>query len=288
MASPGSAGLGERFDRALVCASSWHRGQLRKGSGIPYVSHLLTVAALVLDDGGDEDEAVAALLHDSVEDTSTTYEDLTALFGERVRAIVAACTDDPGGDPHAKAPWWRRKVEHLGHLRAAPPRDALRVLAADKLANLRSTLLDAAAGDPWRHFKGGFGGTCWYYLTLGGLLVEELGQASSLARQLAASLGDLQTIVIEVQTRHPTLLWDLTRRLAAAPPPDGTSSPEDPWPWFALDLVQRSTAPSADLVVERWCSWFDQPLPAAPADRAAAIETAREHPRLQQVLAAIA
>jgi (p)ppGpp synthase/HD superfamily hydrolase len=131
--------LTDRFADALTFAERQHRGHVRKGTGFPYVCHLLAVAGCVLENGGDEDEAIAALLHDVVEDTDTTVEELRALFGDRVAEIVGACSD--ASDPANKPPWQERKTRHLEHVRGASASVQL-VTGADKLHNLRALLGD--------------------------------------------------------------------------------------------------------------------------------------------------
>src|SRR5574338_1076604 len=123
--------LGARFDDALVFAARLHRRQIRKGTRIPYIAHLLAVTALVVEDGGDEDQAIAALLHDSVEDQGglATLEEIRQRFGERVAGIVLACSDSTTSP---RPPWRERKENYLAHLKHAPP-DALRVSLADKV-----------------------------------------------------------------------------------------------------------------------------------------------------------
>jgi (p)ppGpp synthase/HD superfamily hydrolase len=133
--------LSARFDQAFAYASHLHASQTRKGSRTPYIAHLMGVAALVLEDGGSEDEAIAALLHDSVEDhprEGYTEEEIRLLFGERVLRIVLGCTD---AFEHPKPPWKKRKLDYLKHLSAAPA-DIRRVSAADKLHNARAVLHD--------------------------------------------------------------------------------------------------------------------------------------------------
>jgi len=162
--------LGARFEEALQYAARLHARQRRKGTPVPYISHLMSVAALVLEDGGDEDEAIAALLHDAVEDQGgrRTREEIRRRFGERVATIVDGCTDSV---EHAKVPWRTRKEEHIESLKRAP-REVLRVSAADKLHNARALLQDLRSqGDAtWKRFKGGREGTLWYYGALSGLL----------------------------------------------------------------------------------------------------------------------
>jgi (p)ppGpp synthase/HD superfamily hydrolase len=149
----------ERFDAAVGLANLLHRDQKRKATGIPYLSHLLAVAALVMEDGGSEDEAIAALLHDAVEDQGTAYPGgraglraaIAGRFGGRVLEIVDACTDDDGYDKTAPATpeevrrsWRDRKQAYLDHLRASRDAGIRRVSCADKLHNAASILSDYA------------------------------------------------------------------------------------------------------------------------------------------------
>jgi (p)ppGpp synthase/HD superfamily hydrolase len=160
--------LGERFQAALVLAAELHRAQLRKQTQIPYVSHLLAVCALVIEDGGDEDEAIAALLHDAVEDQggAPTLAHIRDRFGDRVAAIVDGCSDT---DQTPKPPWRLRKEAYLAHL-ADPSTSAsvLRVSAADKLHNARSVLAERhVVGDlVWDRFNAGREEQLWYYRAL--------------------------------------------------------------------------------------------------------------------------
>lgn len=158
--------LSERFESALGYAASAHRDQTRKGTDIPYIAHLMGVASIVLENGGDEDTAIAALLHDAVEDQGgeARMEDIQRRFGPRVAAIVAACTD-AWTDP--KPPWKDRKVEYVAHVRTAPPEVRL-VSMADKLHNARALVADyREVGEGlWSRFNGGRQGTLWYYQAL--------------------------------------------------------------------------------------------------------------------------
>jgi (p)ppGpp synthase/HD superfamily hydrolase len=139
--------LGDRFEKALAYTFQAHRQQTRRGTDTPYMRHLLGVASLVIEDGGDEDQAIAALLHDAVEGQGgrPRLADIHAHFGPAVAAIVeAACSDsDVVGE---KAPWRERKEKYLKHLTSAPP-EVLRVSAADKLYNARAILADYRALD---------------------------------------------------------------------------------------------------------------------------------------------
>jgi GTP pyrophosphokinase len=138
---------GERRRLALAVerALAWHAHQRRKGSAVPYVSHLLQVAGHVLELGGSVDQAVAALLHDAVEDTDATLGAIEADFGPRAAAIVADCTDTfPGDTPGRKSPWRQRKERHLARLAELGPESAL-VVACDKRHNLASMVAELRA-----------------------------------------------------------------------------------------------------------------------------------------------
>jgi (p)ppGpp synthase/HD superfamily hydrolase len=145
-----------RFNDALTYASSKHRTQTRKGTRIPYIAHLLGVTAIVLEAGGDEDQAIAALLHDAVEDQGglKTLEEIRNLFGDRVAQTVRECSDSESEDPDKKPSWHQRKQAYLAHLAVASP-DALLVSLADKLHNARAILFDyRALGDNlWTRFN---------------------------------------------------------------------------------------------------------------------------------------
>jgi (p)ppGpp synthase/HD superfamily hydrolase len=139
-----AAKLGKRFQKALKMACDLHQLDVRKGTDIPYVSHLLAVASLVLEDGGDEDEAIAALLHDAVEDHGglRTLKLIRTEFGDWVAGIVKACSDSATADPKRKPPWCDRKKAYLLHLSQETRPEVLRVSAADKLHNARCILAD--------------------------------------------------------------------------------------------------------------------------------------------------
>jgi GTP pyrophosphokinase len=156
--------LTTRFDQAPQFASHAHAGHLRKGTDIPYVSHLLIVAGLILEYGGDEDAAIAGLLHDAIEDTHVTRHDIAARFGDAVAGIVDGCTD---ADVKPKPEWRIRKEQYIAHLSTVSP-PTLLVSAADKLANVRSILKDYRIhGESlWSRFNGGRDGTLWYYRAL--------------------------------------------------------------------------------------------------------------------------
>ena len=137
-----------RFEHALVFAAQLHREQRRKGSNVPYVSHLLAVSALVIEHGGDEDQAIAALLHDAIEDQGgpKTRDEILRRFGERVTGIVEGCTDS---QTIPKPPWIERKLAYIAGISEKSPSVQLDC-AADKLHNARSILMDGPKRHPDR------------------------------------------------------------------------------------------------------------------------------------------
>lgn len=160
-----NASLNQRFQDALVLAVQTHDGQVRKGSGNPYVCHPLQVCGIALEHGADEDQAIAALLHDILEDTHHTYEDLVNRFGSRVADTIRGCSDCE--EPDDKGPWRERKERYLAHLRDAGPDIAL-VSCSDKLHNARSILTDLRTHGSalWDRFTGKKDGSLWYYAEL--------------------------------------------------------------------------------------------------------------------------
>ncbi len=187
--------LTARFEEALVLAAQLHARQVRKGTAIPYISHLLAVTSLVLENGGGEDEAIAALLHDAIEDQggAETREEIRRRFGDAVAAIVDGCSDT---DVIPKPPWRERKERYIAHLRAAPPAVRL-VSAADKLHNVRSILADYRVfGEVlWRRFNGGKAGTLWYYRSVTDTL--RAVASSPLIDELDRTLAELERLANE-------------------------------------------------------------------------------------------
>jgi (p)ppGpp synthase/HD superfamily hydrolase len=185
--------LTERFEDALRFAAHLHSRQKRKGTSVPYVAHLLSVASLVLENGGDEDQAIAALLHDSVEDQGgvPTLHEIRRRFGERVARIVDGCTDSY---VHPKPPWRKRKEAYLAHLRHADA-DIRLVSLADKLHNARSILRDLRQAGPQSlsRFNGGRLGTLWYYRSLVNIFREV--DDSLMVTELAEVVAEIDLIV---------------------------------------------------------------------------------------------
>lgn len=159
--------LTERFAEAVRYAAIVHATQVRKGTDVPYIGHLLGVASLVVDAGGEEDHAIAALLHDAAEDHGgeARLADIRARFGDRVTRIVEECSDSLTEEPEGKEEWKVRKQEHLGRLESAG-RDTLIVVAADKVHNARAIVTDLQTLGPdraFRRFKGTPQQVLWYY-----------------------------------------------------------------------------------------------------------------------------
>jgi len=164
---PEKNGLTPRFRTALELAIQLHGYDARKASPVPVLAHLLGVCSLVQHDGGDEDEAIAALLHDALEDKpeAITRQNIEGRFGPRVAAIVSTATDTPAGFAGGpKPPWRARKEAYLCHARTAAP-ELLRVAVADKVDNLRAILADYRRfGEPfWARFNAGKEDQLWYY-----------------------------------------------------------------------------------------------------------------------------
>lgn len=185
--------LGERFEDALVYATNLHQHQFRKGTAIPYVAHLLAVASLVLEHGGGEDEAIAALLHDAVEDAggAPVLEEIRRRYGDTVADIVDGCTDAYG---KPKPPWLERKKSYIAKLSGASPAVRL-VSCADKLHNALSTLRDYRTHGEvlWNRFNATRNDLLWYYRALADQFLQN-GPAL-LARELDRVVRELESAV---------------------------------------------------------------------------------------------
>ena len=184
--------LGPRFRRAFEFVAEKHAGQTRKASTIPYIAHLMGVASLVLEAGGDEDLAIAALLHDVVEDCGgmPMLKEVRRKFGKRVAKVVDGCTDT---DTEPKPPWRARKENYIRHLKGSDAETRL-VAAADKLNNVRSILSDyrAIGESVWSRFNGGREGTLWYYRTLRDQFLRHPRNRVTLDLELA--VNELETL----------------------------------------------------------------------------------------------
>ncbi|AKG20732.1 HD domain-containing protein [Calothrix sp. 336/3] len=182
--------LSDKFATALVYATRLHSQQRRKISGVPYISHLLSVCALVLEAGGTETEAIAALLHDAIEDQggSQTREEIREIFGNQVVEIIDGCTEC---DTYPKPPWQERKRKYITNLRQASASVRL-VSLADKLHNARSLLLDSRhkGSEIWQEFQTGKQGTLWFYREL----LQVYQGHGVLTEEFARSLAELEKI----------------------------------------------------------------------------------------------
>jgi len=181
----------DRIAEAIEMCVRVHAGQTRKGSGAPYVFHPLAVAGLVADAGGDEDQILAAILHDAVEDGGgePVRAEIETRFGADVAAMVVAASDT---DQTPKPPWRPRKEAFVSRIRNESPRVKL-VVAADKVHNVQALRRDLESAGPevWGRFNGGHEGTVWYYRAVAEALAE--GWDHPLARELvweAARLGE--------------------------------------------------------------------------------------------------
>lgn len=192
-------GFSSRFETALSFAARLHAEQARKGSGVPYVSHLLAVAAIAIEHGADEDTAIAALLHDAIEDQGgvATEETIRRMFGPAVAEIVRGCTD---ADTIPKPPWRERKEAYVAHLVHASA--AVRLVAAsDKLHNARSVLADCrrVGEQVWARFTGGREGTLWYYRAVADTFTR-VGPAD-LAAELDGVVTEIERLAAAVTDR---------------------------------------------------------------------------------------
>jgi (p)ppGpp synthase/HD superfamily hydrolase len=181
-----------RFEEALLYATRLHATQTRKASDIPYVSHLMAVAGLTLEYGGDENEAIAALLHDAVEDQGgeDTRLEILETFGPTITDIVDGCTD---ADTFPKPPWRPRKEAFMESLRASS--DSVRlVVACDKLHNARAMVKDyRVCGEAlWSRFSGGREGMLWYYRTIVDVLHSD--RTSLVVEELNRVVTDLEAL----------------------------------------------------------------------------------------------
>jgi GTP pyrophosphokinase len=183
-----------RLPAALDYAALHHDGQRRKGTNIPYLAHLLGACALVLDYGGDEDQAIAGLLHDVIEDCGEQHRAVVrATFGDRVADMVEGCTDGVPDSEGVKAPWRERKEAYLAHLRDASA-DTLLVSACDKLHNARAIAADVRGigADVFTRFKAGRDGTLWYYGALLDVFGARMGQGAPLVVELRAAVAEMR------------------------------------------------------------------------------------------------
>lgn len=188
--------LTDKYIQAVAYAAAIHETQVRKGTNLPYMSHLLAVSGSVLEAGGTEEQAIAALLHDAAEDQGGAgrLAGIRVRFGANVAAIVEGCSDSLAGDPARKRPWRERKDEHLAHLREAPA-SVIIVAAADKLHNARAVATDLRL-DPntMRRFNASADEQLWFYRELLGVL-RDRGAPAALTTPLADAVDTIANLI---------------------------------------------------------------------------------------------
>ena len=193
--------LTPRYAEAVQYASELHANQTRKSTNIAYISHLLGVSSLVLEAGGDEDMAIAALLHDGPEDQGgqATLDEIKIRFGDRVANIVEGCSDSLVEDPDNKAPWRQRKEEYLAHLKDADE-DTLTVSLADKLHNARAIATDLVITGPstWDRFNASAEEILWYYESIADIAAKREAQPF-LRVNLADAIADMRADSTQIQ-----------------------------------------------------------------------------------------
>ena len=184
----------ERFERALVYATVIHAGQVRKGTGVPYIAHLLGVTSIALEYGANEDEAIAALLHDAGEDAGGAgrIADIRRRFGDKAARIVEGCTDTI---ETPKPPWRERKEQYVGHLASADA-STLLVSASDKIYNARAILRDVRRdGDAaFDRFNGKKDGSLWYYRALVSAFREHRDSKPGLIDELDGVVSEIERL----------------------------------------------------------------------------------------------
>jgi (p)ppGpp synthase/HD superfamily hydrolase len=186
-----------RYTQAIALAARAHEGQNRKGTPIPYITHPVAVAGLVAQFGGDEDQQIAGLLHDVLEDGGPQFApEIAQTFGPHVLAMVEGCTDGVPDAAGEKAPWAERKQAYLSHLAQASA-DVLMVSGCDKLSNARAILDDllnpAIGPQVFERFTAKKEGTLWYYSALSRIFTE---RQAPVATALAATVQEMQRLSV--------------------------------------------------------------------------------------------
>jgi len=186
--------LGPRFQQAVGEALRLHAHQTRKGTEIPYPAHLLATAALVLQFGGDEDQAIAGLLHDAAEDAGgrPTLDRIREMFGDAVAGMVEGCTDT---FEEPKPPWRARKEAYIARI-PSEPKAALLVSACDKLDNARAIVADLRRDGvgALSRFRGGLD-TVWYYRTIAGSFLSVAdARLARVVQELVEVVGEMQRL----------------------------------------------------------------------------------------------
>jgi (p)ppGpp synthase/HD superfamily hydrolase len=196
--------LTSRFQQAFALASQVHATQVRKGTATPYLAHLMSVAALVLEHDGDEDAAIAALLHDAVEDTTdgaVMAATIRDQFGDHVADIVLACSDAIAAPGQPKAPWRQRKTSYLARLATETDPAVLLVSACDKLHNARTIVADLRTTGPaiWQRFnQHDPAAHLWYYNAMAACYADRV--PADLSAELHRVLDQMSTLAATSST----------------------------------------------------------------------------------------
>ena len=206
-----------RYTQALLVAARAHEGQPRKGTLIPYIVHPVAVAALVAKHGGDEDQQIAALLHDVLEDGGVAFEPEVAKFGERVLSIVKGCTDGMPDAAGKKEDWLKRKTAYLQHLASAPD-ETLLVSGCDKLSNAQAILEDLyeIGSAVFRRFSATQEQTLWYYDSLSEIFAERALPVAPALRRTVAEILTLSAAAQRTEKRS-TRVTDAMQRSRCQP-----------------------------------------------------------------------
>lgn len=187
--------LSDRFFQAMAYAADAHKEQVRKSTNIAYISHPFGVASLVLEAGGDEDQAIGGLLHDVAEDCGgePRLAEIAEMFGDRVAHIVRGCSDSLVADDNEKAPWRDRKEAHIKHLKSSDT-DTLLVTAADKTHNARAIATDiqSIGNKVWERFNSDQEQIIWYYNSIYQVLADG-GVTPALLNPLRAAIGVMES-----------------------------------------------------------------------------------------------
>jgi (p)ppGpp synthase/HD superfamily hydrolase len=186
--------MSSSLERALRWAAACHEGQVRKGSGVPYVEHVVGVAMILDRLGFGEEVVIAGLLHDVVEDTEATLEQVRERFGAGVADLVAHCSEVKRDEQGRKRPWVDRKRDHLAAMAGAPA-EARAVILADKLHNLVSIACDLRDGVPvWSLFNADRDQVLWYYRTTFATLGAGGPRLEALAGECRRALGEVEAL----------------------------------------------------------------------------------------------
>ncbi len=186
--------ISDNLERATRWAATAHQGQTRRGSKTPYVQHVYAVAMILDRLGCSEAVIIAGLLHDIVEDTEATFEDVEGRFGPEVTAMVRHCTEVKNDEEGRKRPWIDRKKDHIEAIAEATG-DARAVILADKLHNLTSILYDLHEGiDVWPTFHADRASVLWYYHAVIDSCRESTGALERLAMECLEILERIEAV----------------------------------------------------------------------------------------------